>query len=593
MGQQNRIPTRQGVYLRNPSAQSAPKKPAVSKEPQGSAGQHLHSGSAGNTANKRNTSNTASAKNTSSAAAGGRTSTPVRNGVQNGTRDGAVRQTSANGQKAPAASNAARNANAAAPSAVRTKTPLELVKERERKEMIERQKREKALAEKRKIELAKKKRKEDLAAMANGVRHVGRNILIGILAFLVLAAVIVLLGYRSMAKYKENSKEGSVELYEYKDPSEETGKEEKAPPKPLTLSDELKVAGDEIYFPYSAIEKFFGFTLSGDENSRTVMVGSSQSDYENTNTAVFFTDSGNVRVNGAEYTLKNAAYTENGELYIPLEFFNTFVNGIEITKTQKKGEERCTVTLTEPQVYFSASNNDPLPVPVLADLIGGAEFEYEYGMDLSEYEEYINPKDPSEYLILVNKDNKLAQDHVPEDLTGLIYTRKDRETQRMRKCAAMALEAFLKSAYAAGYSDVTVTSAYRSYAYQNSLFTTRFEQNKAIYGDVAAAEAKTAEFTAYPGASEHQTGLCCDMHNLPSAMQTFSGTDAYKWLYTHCADFGFILRYPITKEDVTGISYEPWHYRFVGRYHAQKIMESGMCLEEYVAQLGEDGMPKQ
>ena len=68
-------------------------------------------------------------------------------------------------------------------------------------------------------------------------------------------------------------------------------------------------------------------------------------------------------------------------------------------------------------------------------------------------------------------------------------------------------------------------------------------------------------------------------------MQSFANTEAYKWLYEHCADFGFILRYPKSKEDVTGIKYEPWHFRFVGRYHAQKIMDSGLSLEEYVANL--------
>ena len=92
-------------------------------------------------------------------------------------------------------------------------------------------------------------------------------------------------------------------------------------------------------------------------------------------------------------------------------------------------------------------------------------------------------------------------------------------------------------------------------------------------------------YSAKPGTSEHQTGLCCDMHNLPSADQRFAKQDAYKWLLENCYKFGFILRFPEDKEDITGYSFEPWHYRFVGRYHASEMHRVGMCLEEYVAYL--------
>ena len=103
--------------------------------------------------------------------------------------------------------------------------------------------------------------------------------------------------------------------------------------------------------------------------------------------------------------------------------------------------------------------------------------------------------------------------------------------------------------------------------------------------DRDTAYAKTAAEIALPGCSEHQSGLCADLHNLPAASQSFESKEAYKWLIAHCADFGFILRYPKDKEDVTEIIFEPWHYRFVGRYHASEMHRLGMCLEEYVAYL--------
>ena len=91
--------------------------------------------------------------------------------------------------------------------------------------------------------------------------------------------------------------------------------------------------------------------------------------------------------------------------------------------------------------------------------------------------------------------------------------------------------------------------------------------------------------TAAPGTSEHQTGLCCDMHSSPSAgvaRTAFPSNPAYKWLTENAWKYGFILRYPEDKVDITGYTYESWHYRFVGRYHAAKIHAMGLCLEEYL-----------
>ena len=78
------------------------------------------------------------------------------------------------------------------------------------------------------------------------------------------------------------------------------------------------------------------------------------------------------------------------------------------------------------------------------------------------------------------------------------------------------------------------------------------------------------------------------MHNLSSASQRFANEEAYTWLIENCYKFGFILRFPEGKEDITGYSFEPWHYRFVGRYHASEMHRLDMCLEEYIAYLGEN-----
>lgn len=133
-----------------------------------------------------------------------------------------------------------------------------------------------------------------------------------------------------------------------------------------------------------------------------------------------------------------------------------------------------------------------------------------------------------------------------------------------------------------GYG-LSVMSAYRSYSYQQTLFNNQVAKY-ASYG--ADAEKMAAREVQYPGASEHQTGLCCDMHNIPSADTAFASQQAADWLKENSYKFGFILRYPEDKTDITGISFEPWHFRFVGRFHATRIHELGMCLEEYMAYLG-------
>lgn len=201
----------------------------------------------------------------------------------------------------------------------------------------------------------------------------------------------------------------------------------------------------------------------------------------------------------------------------------------------------------------------------------------EFKTDLSAYEEYMNPGDTTEYLIVVSREHTLPSTHAPTDKTDLVDTRKDgRATQQMREYAAKSMEAMFIEMRAAGYTDVSITSAYRSYEYQASIFNMYLQQNNNDYEYVST-------FSNPPGSSEHQTGLCADLHNLPSADVKFGNTAAFAWLRDNCCKFGFILRYPEDKVDVTDISYEPWHYRYVGRYHATRMYEEGLCLEEYVS----------
>lgn len=120
-------------------------------------------------------------------------------------------------------------------------------------------------------------------------------------------------------------------------------------------------------------------------------------------------------------------------------------------------------------------------------------------------------------------------------------------------------------------------SGFRPHSTQISLFNARVEQ--ARNDGYADPEAEAARHVARPGTSEHELGLAVDFNSVDESY--FRNTAEAKWLAAHCAEYGFVIRYPEDKESVTGIIYEPWHLRFVGVKHAKRMNELNMCLEEY------------
>ena len=125
-----------------------------------------------------------------------------------------------------------------------------------------------------------------------------------------------------------------------------------------------------------------------------------------------------------------------------------------------------------------------------------------------------------------------------------------------------------------------VTSSYRSTEKQQQLMDEKIAEYQAAGYSDEEAKALAEEWVAIPGTSEHQLGLSVDISSDPA-----SGQDAgsvWYWLQLYCWDYGFIIRYPEDKKDITGIINEPWHYRYVGVENAQAMKESGQCLEEYL-----------
>jgi len=181
----------------------------------------------------------------------------------------------------------------------------------------------------------------------------------------------------------------------------------------------------------------------------------------------------------------------------------------------------------------------------------------------------------SEYIVLANTENLLDEEYIPDDLTKDLKCRKiSYDPIQMRQTAADALCALFDAAQEDGIY-LYAHSGYRSYRTQKTMYYNRLEKNKG----------KDDGVVAYPGSSDHQTGLGIDVINKAGIgkkfTEAFAETKQGKWLAENCWDYGFIIRYQKDKEDITGIIYEPWHLRYVGVQVAQYMRDHNLCLEEF------------
>lgn len=177
---------------------------------------------------------------------------------------------------------------------------------------------------------------------------------------------------------------------------------------------------------------------------------------------------------------------------------------------------------------------------------------------------------PTSYDFLVNKNNKLTSNYIPNDLE-IIDTNYACKDKYLRKEARINFEKLSKKAKEEGFNIIAV-STYRSYEYQEKLYNNYVLDKGLYYADMASARA---------GHSEHQTGLAIDVANLSLDYDNFESTKEFNWMKENAHKFGFILRYPKASFHITGFKYEPWHYRYVGVLVATYIYENNLTLEEY------------
>lgn len=197
----------------------------------------------------------------------------------------------------------------------------------------------------------------------------------------------------------------------------------------------------------------------------------------------------------------------------------------------------------------------------------------------------------NELLLLVNGIHRIDRAYQPEDLVDTARKAPSKKSHMLlREPAATAYTDMIAAYKAESSRPLYSLSAFRTYAYQSRLFSSKVASRQRAGQSYMTAYRNTLQYTVLPGTSEHQTGLAIDLTTNGALSDSFRDTTQGKWLLEHCWDFGFILRYDEAKTDLTAIAYEPWHYRYVGLPHSLIIRDNGWVLEEYIAALHEQGM---
>ena len=272
-----------------------------------------------------------------------------------------------------------------------------------------------------------------------------------------------------------------------------------------------------------------------------------------------------------------------------LLLLSLFLHGCMQPKSGEEGTSDSDGEITPPTHFYENMN-----------------YQYLTDVDVSVLTTDFNPV----YLLLMNKKQTLGEDFVPSSLTTLTCdTLEEGRKYELESRVAKALYAMMDEMRADNVKDIMVASAYRAYSYQVTVYNKHVNKEASgISADAYAvlgydyiqqnyitqglsklnhtdAQRVAQSYSAKPGESEHQTGLCVDF--ITSTMGSeltveFANTEAFVWLSENAYRFGFILRYPEGKESITGYTYEPWHYRFVGREAATDIYFGNLTLEEYL-----------
>lgn len=346
---------------------------------------------------------------------------------------------------------------------------------------------------------------------------------------------------------------------------------------------ERVIIDDVLYVDMNLVAQYAEIPVSGSDETMKYFL--SDDEY-----VKFTNESEYAVINAIKVVLPYPAIVEGGKCLVPYSVVSKVISdGISFSLDSRKH----TVTVKREtyeeegieyfeDIHFSAK--EFTEVGALKDTSG---IDFEYNRDVTAVLKYIDPDKKEAFLILVNPSNPLGSDYVPEGLelipqkytgSGNFYLNKTAVEALCAMMMAMQTDIPSNGAY--------VTSAYRSYSYQVDLFETYVKRYTSMGYTREAAETEVLKTSARPGSSEHQSGLCVDF--ITTSMKNglnneeFERTSVFEWLSDNAYKYGFILRYPKNKTELTQYDYESWHYRFVGREAATAIYFSDICLEEYL-----------
>jgi len=351
------------------------------------------------------------------------------------------------------------------------------------------------------------------------------------------------------------------------------GKEE------VKYKNEKVVINDVLYVDMNRLAAYAELSSSGSHN--TMKYIASEGQY-----IKFTNESEYAVINGTKVVIDAPAFVDETKCIVPYSVISKAVeSGIvfnigeknTVTIKRRSYEDKENDVIIYQDITFSSA-----AFRTVSSISDVSKVTFDYPEGVSAYISNIAPSTPSEYLLLVNAQNPLSAGYLPKDLYKLPSDITALgESYYLSKDAALSLIAMMKTLKSYG---VYVTSAYRDYDYQVRVF----EQYVKSYTDKGytreQAEAEVRKTSALPGTSEHQSGLCVDfMYDNQSVLDNrFENSAGFRWLSENAYKYGFILRYPKDKTDITSYDYESWHFRYVGRDAATEIYFSGLCLEEYL-----------
>lgn len=425
-------------------------------------------------------------------------------------------------------------------------------------------------------EIAALEREKQSAARKNKLEYILSLTVVFLIAFIILAIIFAIFFFSTLTAHKKpDTSTYKMELSDYDND--------------LTVEVGSVVSGGERYYNFSQMADFFGFAMIGSIDNMKYVVKGSENE-----TVSIYPELDYAHVNDVFVRTEGKSFYKNGDLYVNEKFISDNVRGLEIKKSSKNKTVSVSRILlntvdadgkiTDGKKPYYEDITFALKAPSLTEAIAESDSavtvpSVEFVSNLSAYEEYMNPGTTTEFLTLVNSEHALDENYVPVGLVKLSYG----DGLLMKDYAANAFEAMMIEARACGITGLTATKAYVSYGDTLVKFNEVVDEYVNLLGR-EQAKRYAASTVASPGTDEHQSGLAVDL-GLTSGIALEDST-AYSWLKENSEKFGFILRYPNEKGGILEAKPDPTQFRYVGRYHAVRINDLEMTLDEYCKYLG-------